>query len=163
MASTVIEFPKTKKPRRETKRDIAERIMPKVFGILRSGELRLYGGNGPRFPFQNVVIVERDGYRFSASHLPGHTSRGGALTEVAVMRGQTEILDVRVYPADMGYRNEIFEGRGWLRRLDFKERASWVPALAAMDEAELSLSGFLRWVTIPGEHTEYPVDPASFE
>ena len=112
MEAAVITFPKARKPRRETKVGIAERILPKVFGVLRSNQVFAYGGSAPNYPLQNIVQVERDGYRLSASHLPGHSQRGGPVAEVGVTRGDELILDVWIYDRAAYPTNQLYDGRG---------------------------------------------------
>lgn len=128
MTAHILTFTGSRKPRRETKADIGERIMPKVFGILADLGPGCHGG-----------------FEYCLESLPEIAKIGGPLFFVRVLNGGETILDVWLYQkVPVGGRNELFEGRGWIRRMDFRNRAQWVPAIIAVESREIEFRSFVK-------------------
>lgn len=145
MTSAVVDFPKAKKPRRETKKDLAERIIPKILGVLGNGGLRTKGGELPLSPKASFASREVAGFSFHATF---NGPQYDNMVMVCVREGSKELLDAWIYSSPL-YSNGgmVFDDHVWLRRFDFKGRADWIPRIAALPDTEVSHSEFHNWLT----------------
>lgn len=145
MTSAVIEFPKAKKARRETKKDLAERIIPKILGVLGNGDLQIAGGELPLSPKASFASRELAGFRFHAT-FDGPQFDNTVMVHVS--DGEKEILDAWIYGTAL-YCNGgmVFDDHVWLGRFDYKGRADWIPRLAALPDAQVSHGEFHRWLS----------------
>lgn len=145
MTSTIVNFPKAQKPRRETKKDLAERILPKILGVLGNSELQVVGGEFPKTPKSSLALQEIGGFRFHAAF---HGPQFDNMVMIHVQQDENEIMDAWIYGVPLYSNNGmVFENHVWLRRFDFKGRADWIPRIAAMSDAEVSHKEFHRWLT----------------
>lgn len=137
---TLIDFPKAKRSRRETKAGIAESIFPKVFGILGNGEITIHGGLFHKYSKQAIIRRELAGLSFGASFC------GHGVTEVYVNRGDETLIEAWIYAGQTNYAGMIFGGEVWLRRIAFKDRAEWVPMIVTTPDGEVSHGEFRKWI-----------------
>lgn len=136
MTAQVLAFTGSKKARRETKVDLAARILPKVLGILQGTPIDMEGR--PR------IVRFTDGIRFRADHWNPEPSVRFA--EVSVLAQGQFVLEAYVYhwPQRIG-DNLLFNRRVWLRKFDFAARVDWIPLIAALDAADCSPEAFYSW------------------
>ena len=133
MTATVLKFP-VRKPRRETRRTVAQRLVPQIIGALfTQGEvtanpaLRICGRDGvtiegmthPELPL--FVTVRQDGqqvFRFGLSHFPSEDPRNlfdGRVYVTAQRRGEWEAIVERMNAPDIMPAECLTH---WLRRAD---------------------------------------------
>lgn len=136
MTAHVLAFTGSKKPRRETKADLAKQVLPKVLGVMQRAPVDRTG-----HPY---IMHEIGSFRFRADHWnPEPSTR---FVEVCVWSKGAVVLEGYIHswpqPSDS---NMHFNRRVWLRQFDFAGRLEWVPQIAQLDGGFCSPEAFYSW------------------
>ena len=135
MTAQVLAFAGSKKAHRETKVDIAARVVPKALGILTEAEVFA-------LPDHAYLYREYQGFRVRADGFAGgplilltiHNTRGKELLRGYIPR-----------QAEVG-ANVTLDGWFRLSRIDFASRADWVPAFNALPIIDRSTEGLVDYL-----------------
>jgi hypothetical protein len=130
MTAQVLAFTGSKKPRRETKADIAARVVPKALGILTEADV--YG-----VPGHVSLYRKAEGF-----HIRAGSFADGSLILLTIHDKQGKELLRGYIPRNAEGGDNVTLG-GWFRisRMDFAGRAAWVPTFNALPTEERGVEG----------------------
>lgn len=130
MTAHVLAFTGSKKPRRETRADIAARVVPKALGILQTFNLRASPGH---------VALSREVEGF---HVRAGSFANGSLILLTIHDTHGKELLRGYIPRRAEGGDNVTLG-GWFRisRMDFAGRAAWVPTFNALRAEECGVEG----------------------
>ena len=135
MTAQVFAFTGSKKARRETKADIAARVVPKALGILQTFNLRAEPGHVD-------LWREIDGF-----HIRAGSFADGALIILEIHDAQGKELLRGYIPRRAEVGANVTLG-GWFRisRIDFAGRAEWVPKFNDLPAEECGTEGLFDFM-----------------
>ncbi len=131
MTAQVLAFTGSKKARRETKADIAARVVPTALGILSDADVYAVPG-------YVALCRELGGFKVRLSK-----GFGWSLLLLTIHDTQDkELLRGYVPREAKGGPNVTLNGLFRISRMDFAGRAKWVPAFNALPTQESSVEGW---------------------
>jgi hypothetical protein len=139
MTAHVLAFPVARKPRRETKADIAARVVPVALGVLAKG-------HGYASPDHAEIVSEVGGFTVRA-----WGSARGTLVLLLIYDDKGKELLRGYIPAEPeNGPNVTLEGWFRISRIDFAGRADWVPKFNALPVEEggpVGLADYMATIT----------------
>jgi hypothetical protein len=135
MTAHVLTFTGSKKARRETKADIAARVVPKALGILAEADVYM-------LPDHVYLYREFQGFGVRAENF-----LGGPLILLLIYDAHGKELLRGYIPRQAEVGANVTLG-GWFRisRIDFAGRSDWVPAFNALPVEEVGTEGWHDWL-----------------
>ena len=131
MTAQVLAFTGSKKAQRETKADIAARVVPKALGILTESEAFT-------LPGQVNLCREVGGFQIRLGSGFGWTL---LILTIHDTQGK-ELLRGYIPRRPEGGQNVTLGGWFRISRMDFAGRAAWVPAFNALPAEEFGVEGW---------------------